>query len=147
MADTTPITPSGDQTVDSGLVLNKIATPLYEQHIQSILSNLQLGEGVIETLVIEVSQDVAKAWVRAQTAAGDVSSSFQVFLDEDLLKPLNDLLALHRPTVRDELKLGMAKTMVAGLTSPPAASSDTPVSPPLSDIDQTPPAPSPEGEN
>ncbi len=108
---------SGESQSEGRLVLTPIDTPSYREFLAKILGAVSLAEDVVESILVEVGTEAEHAWIRARTASGDVSTSIEVELTSEVRDAMQGLLATHRDAIRDDLKLGLAKTIVAGLSA------------------------------
>lgn len=119
MSEPQRVSNDGEAGSEGGVILTPIPSTVYQEHMARVRASISLGDDVVESIMVVLEPSGCVATIKARTAAGDVSESFQVEATDDLRFALEDMLDTHREAVRDLLLDGITKTLVAALAAAP----------------------------
>lgn len=103
----------GNQEPTGDVALVKRSTPEHEAQINKMLDSLSLGPDAVESVLVYYDADGSRTSVRAMTGSGSVSVSADVETPQALQEELQKILEEHREAIRNELKVGVARTWVS----------------------------------
>lgn len=95
------------------VVVVKRSTPEHDEQLRVMTDSLSLGPDAVESVLVYVGSDGARTSIRAMTHGGGVSVSFDIVTPDSVLEELNKVLEEHRGNIQHELKIGIARTLVA----------------------------------
>ncbi len=91
-------------------------TAEYERQVGALLATLRLGEGTRTWLSCRYENEVLRVTLHAATSDASVVAAIDVDPPARLRPLLDELLLAHDRALMDELKKGVARTLVASLT-------------------------------